>query len=257
MGSKCYDDEKLPCCHSQEHILLFLTRTPWRFSINELAKVTNFHRNSLRPVLKSLVESNKIQTFGEKNHSLYYYNGVIDHYRRIAKSLHSEGDDIKESQRIAIKFGYQLVKNTLKEALTDGIFKFHHHSVHEMLLHVKWAFPFSDLLYTKDGEYRPGTVFTIGDHNTTFSSIDPNDFSVRIHPCLCRGEAESQIACALTMGALKGAIEGTCDIKTEVTWTSYGIHEEFGSYCEYQVKALDPLPINFHHVSDNVKHVEN
>ncbi len=232
---KCSHEDGKLCCHSKEAIILTLSRTPWRLSIKELSDITHFHRNTLRPTLKKLLEDNKnkIKTTGDTKSGHYYYGGITDFYRRQARAI--EELDLPSDQigKIASDIGYNLVKNTLKEALKNGP-QFRHNSLYEAILHIKMAYPFSDFIWSETGRVQSGTVFRANSLDNE-TEINPHDFNLRIHSCLCNGDKEDHISCSLVIGALKGAIVGTCGVDANVKWNNAGNDPKYGTYCQYQI----------------------
>jgi hypothetical protein len=240
---KCsHFDEKL-CCHSSEAILLILSRTPWRLSIKELSDITRFHRNTLRPTLYALKDQNKIQSTGDSKSSQYYYGGITDFYRRQAKAIDALDLPVDQIKAIAKNIGYNLVKNTLEEALEEGP-EFKHDSLYEAVLHIKMAYPFSDIIIGKDGKVKSGTAFTATSLSGDFdiNKISPNDFNLRIHACLCDGNDDDHISCAMVIGALQGAIEGACGTRAEVKWNGKGKDTKYGIYCQYRITSEMNIP---------------
>ncbi|MHA2249725.1 MAG: hypothetical protein ACXAD7_05155 [Candidatus Kariarchaeaceae archaeon] len=235
-----HNEEKLKCCHSSEAILLILSRTPWRLSIKELSEITRFHRNTIRPTLKKLLDDKnvKIKSTGDSKSSLYYYGGVVDFYRRQSKAISDL--DLPENQikDIAKNIGFNIVKNTLEEALVDGP-EFRHNSLFEALLHIKMAYPFSDITVDESGRARASTVFTVADQIT-----NPADFNLRIHSCLCGGNQDDHVSCEMVMGALEGAIEGACGVQATVKLHGSGDDEKHGPFCEYQIISEITIPKN-------------
>jgi hypothetical protein len=234
------EEDKLRCCHSSEAILLILSRTPWRLSIKELSEITRFHRNTLRPTLKELKRENKIKSSGDSKSSMYYYGGVVDFYRRQARAI--EGLDLPEDQisEIAKKLGYNLVINTLNEALDQGP-EFRHGSLFEALLHIKMAYPFSDIILSDNGKARSSITFTTAEEKEG-KDIDPTDFNLRVHECLCGGNKDDHVSCAMVVGALEGAIEGACGVQAEVTWNGSGVDSNFGKFCQYRIVSKFTIP---------------
>lgn len=243
-GEGC-SHNKLSCCHSSEALLLLLSRTPWRLSIKELSEITHFHRNTIRPTLKFLKDEGKIKSIGENKNQMYYYGGVIEFYRRMAKSLDELDLPTETIHKLAEQFSYNLVKETLSDALEDGP-EFTHESLYEALVHIKMAYPFSDIKIERyeddDGNSKtrtiPTTIFTVPHEEDNF---DPSDFNLRVHSCLCRGEKDFKTSCNMVIGALKGAIEGSTRVKAKVEWIQSGNNEN-GQFCEYRVIGIGFIP---------------
>ncbi|MCH8906595.1 MAG: hypothetical protein IH840_05860 [Candidatus Heimdallarchaeota archaeon] len=227
-------DHKLNCCHSSEAVLLLLSQFPQKFSIKEISELTNFHRNTLSSTIKTLVIKGKLRRFSG---SEFCYGGVKSHYQRQAESISElTGIDRETKQKIAEEMAYNNVRKALADALQNGP-EFSHRNLQEAMVHLKMAYPFTDIVMNQNGVSQINTHFRVLPR-TGETTITKKDFNLRIHSCLCEGRQDLSTACAMVQGALRGAIEGSIGIKAQVELEDRGVDQELGSYCEYNIKKI-------------------
>jgi hypothetical protein len=227
--------------HSKEAVSMLLSHAPHRLSIKEIAGITNYHRNTVRPAIKELLFENKINSMGDGNNTIYYMDSITDHYRRIAQTIYQlELSHLTDKMKLDIirGVGYNMVNNSLKELeIHADQIKENHDSLIEALIHVKMAYPFTDLKYDTNDSSRGSVVQSALNFEIPDGDFDQTNFNLNISPCLCGGDSESYYACEMVAGALEGAIEGACGVKAEVKPIDNGLSEVYGKYCTYNIKS--------------------
>ncbi|MHA2030010.1 MAG: hypothetical protein ACW99Q_11505 [Candidatus Kariarchaeaceae archaeon] len=231
--------DKLHCSHSSETLLLLLSRSLWPLTIKEISELSGLHRNTIRGTLKDLMGT-KIKAIGVKKEGektkntkidQYYYLGINDFYRSIAGAIDKLPLNQELKTQMAREMAYNLVHDRLNNALDDDR-HFAHAFPLEALLHVKFAYPFTDLDIDKEGKFHAKTKFKI---RANKGKKKPDNFNLRVHACLCNGLEENNLACHMVVGALEGAFEGSIGFKTNVSWVSHGVDDRAGSFCEYNI----------------------
>lgn len=243
--------EKL-CCHSAESILLLLSKSPWPYTIKEISDLTNLHRNTIRESLRKLRDSGVINSLGVKNPSdktkkqygidQYFYESTTDHYRSLARSLSNLDFTNPIKKEIATKIGFQLVKDRLevifsKLNLLDNFAesRFTHVNLEHALLHLKMAYPFSDLSLDVENRLILDTKFKIKSIDSSEENQE-NRFNLKLNPCLCNGQQEYYLACHMVEGALKGIIQSAIGMEADIEWDSTG-HDSDGQFCAYTIST--------------------
>lgn len=232
--------DKLHCTHSSETLLLLLSRSLWPLTIKEMAELSGLHRNTIRGTLKGLMGT-KIKAIGVKKEGektkntkidQYYYSGVNDFYRSIAGAIEKLPVSQELKTQIAQNLAYNLVNDRLKKALDNE--KHQAHAVpHEALLHIKMAYPFTDVDVDNHGNMYSKTKFV---RRANKGKLKPDDFNLRVHGCLCNNDEALHLPCHMVIGALEGAFEGSIGFKTVVKWVTSGVDDRAGNYCEYNIR---------------------
>jgi hypothetical protein len=240
MGMNC-DKEKIRCMHSKEAVSMLLSHAPHRLSIKEIAGITNYHRNTVRPAIKELLTEEKIHAMGDGNNTIYYIDSITSHYRRIARTIYElELNHLTDKIKLDILrgIGYNMVKDILDELdIHAEQIKNNHDSLIEALIHVKMAYPFTDLKYETSDSGTGTSVSSALEFDIPDGEFDQTDFNLNVSPCLCAGNKENFYACEMVAGALTGAIEGACGINAEVQPIGNGTSEEYGDFCTYNIKS--------------------
>lgn len=227
--------------HSKEAVSMLLSHAPHRLSIKEIAGITNYHRNTVRPAIKELLAEQKINSMGDGNNTVYYIDSITGHYRRIAKTIYQlDLSHLTDNMKLDIirGVGYNMVKNSLQEVeIHADQIKDNHNSLIEALIHVKMAYPFTDLKYDSSDSNRGSVVQSALNFDIPDGNFDQTNFNLNISPCLCGGDSESYYACEMVAGALEGAIEGACGVNAEVKPVDNGVSEVYGNYCTYNIQS--------------------
>ncbi|OLS26168.1 MAG: hypothetical protein HeimC2_16600 [Candidatus Heimdallarchaeota archaeon LC_2] len=232
--------DKLHCSHSSETLLLLLSRSLWPLTIKEISELSGLHRNTIRGTLKGLMGT-KIKAIGVKKEGentkntkidQYYYSGINDFYRSIAVAIEKLPISHDLKGQIAENLAFNLVNDRLKDAFSNRDREFSHAYPLEALLHVKIAYPFTDIDRDKDGKVYAKTKFKL---RANKGKKKPDNFNLRLHSCLCDGNKDFHLPCHMVIGALEGAFQGSTGFKTKVKWVTAGVDDRAGSFCEYNI----------------------
>jgi len=237
----CKKGKTFRCMHSDEAIKMLLANNPTRYSIKEIATLTNFHRNTTKKAIDRLDE---LKSIGSGNYTNYYLRSITDHYRIIIDAIASSTllSDTTGVERLFEKFGYNMVENNLNEIITkEYTEQFTHDTIVESLLHLKMSYPFVDLEEDEQGELKTSVDFHIEELNDA-----ENEVILRINPCLCQGDANENY-CNVVIGALKAGLELACQMyNDEVT---HEARSEQG--CLYRLKGLRKAEDELIPISEN------
>lgn len=236
------------CMHSSEAIQMLLSHAPLRFSIKEISGMIDFHRNTVRPAVRDLLNRDQIHQFGK---SSYYGKTVSEHYRDIARSIYNapiRGMTESMKKDLLRATGRNLVMQNLAGIVDENYTEqFDHDNLVEAMLHLKMSYPFTDMeIITETKETRRGTKevevvrpdLTFHVNPDKYESDDEVDLT--ISPCLCMGEEKLSYVCEMVTGALEGGISSACNAEVravEHLHCSDQSNDDEENSCTYYIHA--------------------
>ncbi len=192
-------------------VITLLSMYPRSFSIKEIIEYygslgIHLNRNSLRKTLDELVTTGRIKATkasADKKGRRYYLGEIADIYRKIAETV--------SDKQSLLNIGYNLTPTIQFETNHEGksLVDILNTNLIQLMIH----YPFMSVEHGENGGLRVKSRFEV-------IPIDDHSATIRVSPCLCKGEEAYSNACSIVAGSLKRFTTGVLDPSVNVRWSN-------------------------------------